>query len=127
MANKRIRQGPRGGLYTLSNTGRKEYLSHKQLGLPKKKQVSRNGRSNVGRYRGLPFHVFCGPAGGAAKGSFPVNSQRRCRAALSYARFAPRPCGISRCAMAKARQHGWKCGKSSSLVKKCMGRRVRGG
>jgi len=77
--------GPKGGLYVKSK--------------------------NSGKYRNVPLSSFCGPAGGSGPRSFPVNTEKRCRAALSYARFAPKPCGIVKCALAKAKAHPkWKCG-----------------
>lgn len=89
----KIYTGPKGGRYTLSKTGKKEYL-------PKSTH-------------------YCGPSGGGKKNSYPVNTQSRCRAALSYARFAKRPCGIIKCAIKQAKKKGWNCGKSSSRVLKC--------
>jgi hypothetical protein len=52
------------------------------------------GGSNVRKYKTGPF---CGPAGGAPKGSYPVNTKKRASAALSYARHAPNPDGIRKC------------------------------
>ena len=52
------------------------------------------GGSNVGKHKTGPF---CGPAGGAPKGSYPVNTKKRGIAALSYARHAPNPAGIKSC------------------------------
>jgi hypothetical protein len=52
------------------------------------------GGGNVGKYKTGPF---CGPAGGAPKGSYPVNSKKRAQAALSLARHAPNPDGIKSC------------------------------
>jgi hypothetical protein len=57
------------------------------------------GGSNVGRYPGVT--AFAGPSGGAPKGSFPINTRARGRAALSYARHAPNPSGIRRAVQAK--------------------------
>lgn len=39
---------------------------------------------------------FAGPAGGAPKGSFPINTRKRAIAALSYRHHAPNPAGIKR-------------------------------
>lgn len=50
------------------------------------------GGSNVGKYKGVKS--FAGPAGGAPKGSFPINTRKRAKAALAYARNAPNPSGI---------------------------------
>jgi hypothetical protein len=52
------------------------------------------GGANVGKYKTGPF---CGPAGGAPKGSYPVNTKKRAIAALSYARHAPNPAGVKAC------------------------------
>lgn len=60
----------------------------------KKRPQDKPGGSNVGKYKTGPF---CGPAGGAPKGSYPVNTKKRAIAALSYARHAPNPAGIKAC------------------------------
>jgi len=117
MANKRIYTGPSGGKYIINSHGKKQYLSRASRGLPKQ----RHGSSDARKWQlHLPKNTkFCGPAGGAARTSYPVNTQKRCRAALSYARFAKRPCGIVRCALAHGRKMGWSCGKSSSQKNSC--------
>jgi hypothetical protein len=60
----------------------------------KKRPQDKPGGSNVGKYKTGPF---CGPAGGAPKGSYPVNTKKRAISALSYARHAPNPGGIKAC------------------------------
>ena len=52
------------------------------------------GGSNAGKYPGVKS--FAGPSGGAPKGSYPINTRKRVKAALSYARHAPNPSGIKR-------------------------------
>ena len=52
------------------------------------------GGSNAGKYKSGPF---CGPAGGAPAGTYPVNTMKRARAALAYARNAPNPSGVKAC------------------------------
>ena len=59
------------------------------------------GGSNVGKYKGVKKGSFCGPSGGAPAGSYPVNTKKRARAALSYARNAPNPEGIKACVRRK--------------------------
>lgn len=59
------------------------------------------GGSSVGEYKKVSKGEFCGPAGNAPKGSYPVNSAKRCRAALSYAHNAPNPSGIKECVKRK--------------------------
>ncbi len=59
------------------------------------------GSSNAGKYPGVT--KFCGPAGGAAKGTYPVEKDGkldagRISAAKSYADNAPDPAGIRACA-----------------------------
>ncbi len=50
------------------------------------------GGSNAGKYKGV--HSFAGPSGGAPKGTYPINTLKRGRAALAYAHNAPNPSGI---------------------------------
>lgn len=61
------------------------------------------GGSNVGEYKKVSKKEFCGPAGGAPKGSYPVNSAKRCRSALSLAHNAPNPSGIKSCVKRKCK------------------------
>ena len=58
------------------------------------------GSSNAGKYddEGLSSDEFCGPAGGAAKGTYPVNTLGRVSSAIGYSGNAPNPSGIKRCA-----------------------------
>lgn len=67
------------------------------------------------KYMNVPEQYFCGSKGGYPQGShtFPVDSEKRCRAALSYAHNAPNPEGIRQCALAIAAEKGWNCGKYS--------------
>ena len=37
---------------------------------------------------------MAGTAGGAPKGSYPINTEKRAKAALAYAHNAPNPSGI---------------------------------
>jgi len=68
------------------------------------KLSKKRGSSNVGKYKKVSKGDFCGPSGGAAQGTYPVNTKKRCSAALSYARNAPNPAGIRACVKRK-------CGK----------------
>tara|TARA_B100000886_G_C20409508_1_gene486368 strand:+ start:865 stop:1359 length:495 start_codon:yes stop_codon:yes gene_type:complete len=118
---KKIKIGPNGGKYIISN-GKKRYVPHDYLGEKKQKHYSKDGKSNVSKYKKekIPKDKFCGPSGGAAQGSYPVNTRKRCSAALSYARFAPNPCGIARCVNRKCPKD---IGSSSALMKKCKVRK----
>jgi hypothetical protein len=60
----------------------------------KEKLSKKPGSSNVGEYKSLPSTDFAGPSGGAAPGTFPINTKKRAKAALSYAHNAPNPKGI---------------------------------
>lgn len=54
----------------------------------------REGGSNVGKYKKVAPTEFAGTAGGAPKGSYPINTEKRAKAALAYAHNAPNPSGI---------------------------------
>jgi hypothetical protein len=66
-----------------------------------RKARKKPGGSNVGEYRKVKSSSFCGPAGGAPKGSFPVNTLARARSALKLAHNAPNPSGIRSCVLRK--------------------------
>jgi len=59
------------------------------------------GSSNIGRYKNVAKKDFCGPRGGAAPGTYPINTPKRARAALAYAHNAPNPSGIKACVKRK--------------------------
>ena len=59
-----------------------------------RKAQERAGGSNVGKYKKVPAKEFAGTAGGAPKGSYPINTEKRAKAALAYAHNAPNPSGI---------------------------------
>lgn len=65
--------------------------------LPKKKVAKlrkKPGGSNIGEYTEVKPKNFAGPAGDAPAGTFPINTKKRAKAALAYARNAPDPEGI---------------------------------
>lgn len=72
---------------------------------PKKVAKARKkpGGSNVGEYKKVSKGDFCGPSGGAPKGSYPVNTEKRRKAALSLAHNAPNPSGIKACVKRKSK------------------------
>ena len=82
-------------------------------------------KEGKGKYSDLEESDFCGPAGNAPMGTFPVDTEKRCSAALSYARNAPYPDGIVDCVMKKAKQNGWKCGQGSKQVKKLKSKKSK--
>ncbi len=59
-----------------------------------KKAHEKPGGSNVGKYKAVSTSDFAGTAGGAPKGSYPINTEKRAKAALAYAHNAPNPGGI---------------------------------
>ena len=89
-----IKTGPRGGKYYITTGGKKQYL----------------------KYQDVDDDLFCGPVGGKAPGTYPVNTKERCISALTYARYAPNPCGIAICVKEKC---GNNVGKTSKLMKIC--------
>lgn len=68
-----------------------------------RKARKKPGGSNVGEYKKVSKKEFCGPSGGAPAGSYPVNTAKRCRAALAYAHNAPNPAGIKKCVLKKCK------------------------
>ncbi len=77
---------------------------------PKKRSPSGSksrGCSNQGKYPNVPKNLFCGPAGGACEGTFPVNTRKRAIAARAYSGNAPNPKGIRDCVDRIAKQKGW--------------------
>ena len=60
-----------------------------------RKDQSKPGGSNAGEYPNVK--VFCGPAGGAPEGTYPVNSLKRAKSAIKLAHNAPKPEGIINC------------------------------
>jgi len=50
---------------------------------------------------------------------FPVNTKKKCSAALSYARYANSPCKIARCVKKQCNKKYPTVGKTSELMKKC--------
>lgn len=67
--------------------------------VPRGKESQMNkkaGGSNVGEYKKVSKKDFAGPSGGAPEGSYPINTKKRAKAALAYARNAPNPSGIKK-------------------------------
>jgi len=56
------------------------------------------GGSNAGKYPNVPEDEFCGPAGGAPEGTYPVNTPGRIMSAIGHSGNAPNPEGIKICA-----------------------------
>lgn len=81
--------------------------THSSPGKTPSSPKARSGCSNQGKYPGVPAKKFCGPEGGSCPGTYPVNTKGRARAALAYARHAPNPEGIKRCARRVAKEEGW--------------------
>ena len=76
------------------------YIQNNPLGPAKKvgstEDDSKAGGSNAGKYDASEG-PFCGPSGGAPKGTYPVGSLKRAKSALGLAHNAPKPSGIKSC------------------------------
>ena len=76
----------------------------KGMSVSKGKEASmkkKPGGSNVGKYKDVSKSNFAGPKGGAPAGSYPINTEKRAKSALSYAHNAPNPSGIRSAVMSK--------------------------
>lgn len=83
---------------------KKEVKIGKGMKVPRgkeKKMHEKPGGSNVGKYKNVSKSEFAGTKGGAPKGSYPINNEKRARAALAYAHNAPNPAGIRKAVHAK--------------------------
>jgi len=66
----------------------------------KEKQLAKKpGASNVGEYKTVGKKKFCG----STPGTFPVNTAKRCRAALAYAHNDPHPEKVRACVKRKCK------------------------
>lgn len=85
--------------YNSTKKPTKKVTVAKGLKMTKSKVASakkKPGGSNVGKYKKVGAKDMAGTAGGAPKGSYPINTKKRAKAALSYARNAPNPSGIKK-------------------------------
>lgn len=64
------------------------------------------------KYQNIESKYFCGEECNYKPKSFPVNTEDRCRKALSYARVTNNPECIRKCALRIAKEKGWRCGMS---------------
>ena len=90
-----------GGFNNFLTRREMEQARDMSMGLKKSLSEIREepGSSNAGKSPDVKS--FCGPAGGAAEGTFPVNSLERGRSALKLAHNAPDPEGIKACVYKK--------------------------
>jgi hypothetical protein len=79
----------------------KEKSYERRWGKDLDKQREREGSSNAGDYSDVDKDDFCGPAGGAAPGTYPCDTKERAKSALRLAHNAPDPEGIKRCVYKK--------------------------
>lgn len=71
----------------------------KGVKIPRKQErrmEKKPGGSNVGEYKKVKSSEFAGPAGGAPKYSYPINTKKRAESALKLAHNAPKPSGIKK-------------------------------
>lgn len=64
--------------------------------------------------------VYCLPK----EQKFPVNTKKKCSAALSYARYAPDPCKIARCVQRNCKKYP-SVGTHSKLIEECKKKKKR--
>jgi hypothetical protein len=86
----------------------------------KRKSPSRKRKSPSRKRKSSSRIVYCLPK----EHKFPVNSKKRCSAALSYARYAPDPCKIAYCVKRNCKKYP-NVGKTSKLMEKCERKRKK--
>ena len=64
--------------------------------------------------------VYCLPK----EQKYPVNTKKKCSAALSYARYSPDPCKIARCVQKNCKKYP-TVGSHSKLIKDCKKKKKR--
>ena len=64
------------------------------------KNDEKPGGSNAGKYSSFEG-PFCGPSGGAPKGTYPIGTLQRGKSAIKLAHNAPNPMGIKSCVYKK--------------------------
>ena len=64
--------------------------------------------------------VYCLPK----EKKFPVNTKKKCSAALSYARYSPDPCKIARCVQRNCKKYP-TVGSHSKLIEECKKKKKR--
>ena len=98
------------------------YFGRKRRKSPSRKRKSPSRkRKSPSRKRKSPSRiVYCLPK----EHKFPVNSKKRCSAALSYARYAPDPCKIAYCVKRNCKKYP-NVGKTSKLMEKCERKRKK--
>lgn len=76
----------------------KKVQIEKGVSVPRGKETEmkkKAGGSNVGKYKTVAPSEFAGGGkSGAPKGSYPINTRKRAKAALAYAHNAPNPGAI---------------------------------
>lgn len=65
------------------------------------KMKEKPGSSNTGKYKSVSPKDFAGSSGGSSKYSYPINTEKRAKAALAYAHNAPNPEGIKKAVLRK--------------------------
>lgn len=88
--------------------------------VPKLTQWRDVPKNNFGKYRRSKKIVYCLPK----EKKFPVNTKKKCSAALSYARYAPDPCKIARCVQRNCKKYP-TVGTYSKLIKECDAKKRR--
>jgi hypothetical protein len=92
-------------------------LSHKEA---KEKRVVTKikklpGCSAFGKYK-VEDGPFCGPEGKACENTYPVGTKARLNASIRYAREAPKPEGIIKCAVRKGLKMGFLSPKQAKVI-----------
>lgn len=113
--------GPNGPYYALG-LGNYPRGMYKELffGKSSKTKSSKTKSSKTKSPKRKTKITYCLPK----EKKFPVNTKKRCSAALSYARYAPDPCKIAECVKKNCKKYP-TVGKTSKLMKKCENKKKK--
>ena len=119
------------------------YISNNQMGAKTARIIKdRDGNKKLGtwkylyedyfgKYKKIPNRITSSPKRKTTikyclpkEQKYPVNTKKKCSAALSYARYAPDPCKIARCVQRNCKKYP-TVGSRSKLIEDCKKKKKR--
>lgn len=92
----------------------------KEVNFGKQKNYSKKNKDKINNKKQKDSITYCLPS----QKKFPVNTEKRCSAALTYAGYAPVPCDIVKCVKKNCKE--WpNVGKYSQWMKECEKKKIK--